>query len=367
MKHINILFLARSLEKGGSERQLFYLIRELLKKKSYTINIVSVSGGYYESEYKKLGITPIIFTKSTTEKKSLLRKVKPFFLIPKLMRTIQRINPDIVHSTLFHTNIMTKIGLLFSKKTFKLVCGYRSPLHFYSGLPALEGINMKAVDATIANSKAADADLVAYKDMQSKRNVIYNGFTMPTIDTKKVQALKKTYAGKQLIITVGRMRAEKDYPTNVEVAAKVIAKNSKAHFLYVGDGEESNQIKKRIEKHRIEKHVTLLGKRDDIAELLAASDLFFLPTKIESQSNAVIEAMAAGLPIVTTNIPANREILDGTTLCPVGDVTCMQEAIINILNGITKVDTHTLQKQVKNKHSISTMSSSHIKLYEALL
>ena len=104
---MKILFLTTTLQKGGAEKQLFYLIKGL-KEQNVDITLLSLEDGEYAVKYKKLGVKITILEK--TKSKNI------FKYIPAIKRKIQEIKPDVVHSFLFHTNILLKLTLLIMKK-----------------------------------------------------------------------------------------------------------------------------------------------------------------------------------------------------------------------------------------------------------
>ena len=87
----------------------------------------------------------------------------------------------------------------------------------------------------------------------------------------------------------------------------------------------------KIKLHQ--KFIKILGRRDDILELLEISNVFFMPTLFESQSNSIMEAIYMKKPIVSTKIPANYELVKNGFLCDLKDYKTMSKNINLILNG----------------------------------
>jgi glycosyltransferase involved in cell wall biosynthesis len=82
----------------------------------------------------------------------------------------------------------------------------------------------------------------------------------------------------------------------------------------VGEGPERNKLVQQISASPAHSRIHLLGAQTDIPALLARSDIFVLPPLIEGMSNALLEAMAAGLPCITSDLPVNQEVINhGTT------------------------------------------------------
>jgi glycosyltransferase involved in cell wall biosynthesis len=108
-----------------------------------------------------------------------------------------------------------------------------------------------------------------------------------------------------------------------------------AHLLLVGDGPLRSALAARIAADRSGDRVTLVGATCDSASYLRASDLFVLPSRAEGMPNALLEALACGLPAVATDVPGSREVLEGGgdagRLVPVGDPTALAEAIARLV------------------------------------
>lgn len=141
--------------------------------------------------------------------------------------------------------------------------------------------------------------------------------------------------GEQLMIThVGRFLAQKNHEGLVRIAEKVIARDRRAHFVLVGDGHLRGMIEDMVRTRNLMKHFTFLGIRSDVEKILSCSDIFFFPSLWEGIPVAVLEAMAAYLPVVGSDPPEMREtVLDGETglLWPVHDEEGMAEQVLDLM------------------------------------
>ncbi|MDY6885885.1 MAG: glycosyltransferase family 4 protein, partial [Pseudomonadota bacterium] len=117
-------------------------------------------------------------------------------------------------------------------------------------------------------------------------------------------------------INVGRQEYQKNQAALVSAFKNLKGKNFK--LVIVGrEGEETAKINQAISKNDLFKEVEILGFRHDVTDLLQASDIFLFPSFIEGAAGAVIEAMAASLPVIASDIPPHRELLsnkDGVLL-----------------------------------------------------
>ena len=108
------------------------------------------------------------------------------------------------------------------------------------------------------------------------------------------------------------------------------------------EGEEKNNLFNQIKNYSSKDSILFLGRRDDVPALLKLSNLFILPTLFEGQSNAILEAMAAGIPVITTDIPENQELVtDKKTgiLVPIKNSPLLAKAINGLLGD---------EQQIKN-------------------
>lgn len=357
MKKIKILYLITSLDKGGAETQLFRLVSNLKKKKDIELKVVSIKGGYFEEKLKEEGIDVEIISNNLS-----------YFKLPqyisKLKKIIKEFKPNIVHSFLFHTNILMKISLFFMKKDFKLITSYRADIRDFKLLYFLEKVNKNNVDLAISNTNAAFIGMnKLFK--KSKKLVISNGIDISkSAKIKPNLQLGKKLKNKKIILTVANFRDEKDYRTNVLTCQELLKTRQDFCFIYIGTGPKQNEIKKLVSDLNLEKVILFLNRREDILQIMKISNVFFLPTKCEGQSNVMLEAMSMKLPIVTTNIEAVLELGGELFLSEPEDNISMAKNINNILLG--KYDKKILIKNythVKKNYSIKSMVDGYYREY----
>jgi glycosyltransferase involved in cell wall biosynthesis len=137
------------------------------------------------------------------------------------------------------------------------------------------------------------------------------------------------------IVTVARLAEQKGHRVLIEAAPEVIEAHPRTRFLIVGGGPLAGELAARIQANGLQDHVRLLGERGDVPELLAASDLFVLPSFFEGLPLSLLEAYAAGLPIVACRAPGTVEaVIDDETalMVPPGDAAELSAAITRVLS-----------------------------------
>jgi glycosyltransferase involved in cell wall biosynthesis len=138
--------------------------------------------------------------------------------------------------------------------------------------------------------------------------------------------------GRPRLVTVGRLKAPKDFATLVRAFAALPSNSFEA--LIVGDGPERPVVEAEVERLGLGRAVRLLGERQDVPALLAGSDVFVLSSASEGLPLSVEEAMAAGLPVVASAVGGVPEVVvEGETgfLVPPGDVDRLAAALGRLL------------------------------------
>ncbi len=175
-----------------------------------------------------------------------------------------------------------------------------------------------------------------------------------------------------LIGTVAILRAKKGHAEILDAAPAVLARFPEAHFVFAGDGPQTENLKARIAAEGLDGRVHLLGLRRDVTNVLESLDLFVLPTHQEALGTAFIEAAALGVPAIGTNIDGVPEIVqDGSTglLVPPHDGKALGEAIISLLADPERraAMSRTASEFVRRQFSREKMAEGMEALYQRLL
>ena len=168
---------------------------------------------------------------------------------------------------------------------------------------------------------------------------IYSGidlleFDRPSLDVAKKKSELGLPTGVPVVGTVGRLSSQKNPEGLLLAAQKVIQRMPEARFLIVGDGPLRSRVEESIRAMGISGNVVLTGIRHDIPELMAILDLFVLSSLWEGLPRVLPQAMAAGKPVVCTNVDGNMEaILNGVNglLVPPRDADALAHAILQLL------------------------------------
>jgi glycosyltransferase involved in cell wall biosynthesis len=218
----------------------------------------------------------------------------------------------------------------------------------------------------VANSQAAADRLLLERVPQEKIAVIPNGLNLQQFKPRQARSpLRK-------VIVVANLRAEKGHDVLVDAAAIVGRRFPDATFEIVGDGPERARLVARAREAGVAGVCTFLGHRDDVPARLGASDIFVLPSRSEAFPNAVLEAMATGLPVVASGVGGILELVDdGRTglLVPSDDPAALADRLCGLMANPSLGATlgGAARAEVEGHYSFDRMVSAFDQLYASEL
>jgi N-acetyl-alpha-D-glucosaminyl L-malate synthase BshA len=191
-------------------------------------------------------------------------------------------------------------------------------------------------DAITAVSENLRAETYKSFTITKEIEVIYNFVDVTRFSKKPIDAFRQVIApnGEKIVVHASNFRKVKRVQDVVKIFAEVRSKMP-AKLLMVGDGPERPSMEKLAKDLGVFDDVRFLGKQEQMEEILVVSDLFLLPSEYESFGLAALEAMAAGMPVISSNAGGLPEInIHGETgfLADVGDVQRMSEYAVEILS-----------------------------------
>jgi glycosyltransferase involved in cell wall biosynthesis len=253
--------------------------------------------------------------------------------VPGLVRLLRRERPDVFHAHM-SSPVACKWGLaaaVLARVPAVLgtvqVGAYEPPNRSaYWQLRALA----RAVDRYLAVSGEIAAELTERLHWPAEKvEVAYNAVDVERAAVPAPPGLRAQLGGSEtrpLVLTPARLDAQKGHGVLLEAIAAV----PDAHFLFAGDGPARGALEARADELGVADRVSFLGRREDVPQLLAACDVFALPSLYEGSSLAVLEAMAAGTAIVSSAIGGTEELIeDGRSglLVPPGDAPALAAAL----------------------------------------
>jgi len=310
-----IVFLIRSLNYGGSERQLVALAKGLHERQYGVTVAVFYSDGPLERELREAGV-----------RVRGLDKGGRWDLLGFLLRLVQLLReekPDTLYGFLASSNTLSALLKPIFWRT-RMVWGVRASnvdLARYDRLSRLSyGVERRLsrfADLIVANSRAGSSYAVAHGFPKSKMVVIPNGidterFRPDPDERRRVRAEWGIEEGDKLIGTVGRLDPMKDHPTFLRAAAMLSRKRGDVRFVCVGDGpaDYRRELSALSEELGLAQRLFWVGAREDIPAVYNALDIVTSTSAYgEGFSNIIGEAMACGVPCVATDVGDSAWIL----------------------------------------------------------
>lgn len=227
-------------------------------------------------------------------------------------------------------------------------------------------------DAITAVSHDLRAETYNHFKIEKEIEVIHNFVDVHRFTRKPIDAFKKVMApgGERILLHASNFRKLKRVQDVVKIFYNV-QKEIPSKLLFVGDGPERQHAEKLCRELQIFNDVSFVGKQEQMEDIMAIADLFLLPSEYESFGLAALEAMAAGIPVVSTNAGGLKEInIQGKTgfMANVGDIDTMSNYALDILKD-TKV-LHEFKKRAleqAKKFDITNIVPLYEKLYERVL
>jgi len=163
--------------------------------------------------------------------------------------------------------------------------------------------------------------------------VIYNGLTIPG----KIEAkdFSQRFPGKKIIYSAGRLSEQKGFSDMIEAAALLSEQRRDLVFLVSGEGKLKDTLRQQIHAHNLDESFFLEGFTPDIYPWLKGCDLFVLASLFEGMPNVVMEAMAAGTPVIATDVNGARELMEDRKtglVIPPADPSALAEAISSLID-----------------------------------
>jgi L-malate glycosyltransferase len=370
----NVLQFIGSFHQGGSERQAVQLTRLLHEDKTHNIFAATLNKeGVLLGEVEKIGLPEIPeFKLASFYDANFVRQLK------LCARFIKQNNIEIVHTHDFYTNIFGITAARLAKVNVK-IASKRETGGMRSGLQKLiEKRIFKMADKIVANSESVKQYLIGESISAAKINVIYNGLDLQRL-TSKITDRKKICEeiglpdaeNIKFITLVANLRhAVKNQPMFLRVAEKVLRKFPETHFVIAGEGEFKTDLERLANELKITENTHFIGRCRIVPELLSISFACVLTSFNEGFSNSILEYMAAGKPVVATNVGgASEAIIENETgfLVASGDAQTMAKRLIELLGQSEKAKKFGEKgKQiVEGKFSLKAQLLQTLALYES--
>ncbi len=371
-----VLFVLRTLKTGGTERQTELLIRGLHPGFFHCWVFALESEGPLAEVCRQLGVPVVSGGLAAGDLER--RPWKALAAEWRLLVLLRRLRPMVVQGYLPLVTFMAALAGRLSRVplviTGRRALGTHQERHPL--LKPLDGLAACLSHRVTVNSRAVAEDVLRRHRLDRRKlALIYNGLATERIGSgpERREAARRALEisrDEKVVITVANLLPYKGHRDLFEAAALVVAGCPEARFLLAGEDRGIlKDLARQSEALGIRHRVRFLGSRDDVFDLLAAADLCAVPSREEGFSNVILEAMAAGLPVVATRVGGNPEaVLEGQTgyLVPPRDPRLLAERILDLLGDPPRAKAWGLKgrERVLALFSAERMVHEHLALYQ---
>ena len=345
---MKLTFVTATLTSGGSER-VMSIVANKMQERGYEVEIICLNDQivFYPIN-EGIKITHVEVEAGT---KSLPKKLWWF------RKYIQKTQPDVVIA--FMVSVYTVTLLALMGVDIPVISSVRND-PAYSNLR--KKITRKILLPRSAHVVVQTQQIKEFfsKNIQKMTTVIYNPVNELVFEVK-VERLKVKEDGLKVkdreevkgeerlnrIISVGRLYPQKDQKMMIEAFAKVSEKHPDWKLVIFGEGPERGALELLVERLKVKDKVSLPGRSGNIIDELNKSKIFCLSSVYEGMSNALVEAICVGLPIVTTKVSGTEELIkngENGFIVNIGDKESMAKALTKI------IEDENLQKQFSEKN-----------------
>lgn len=225
-----------------------------------------------------------------------------------------------------------------------------------------------ALDDTM-QAEALEAGFDSRRLLRMNNGIEFSSFSSTRTKEEAKSALG--LAGKVIMLFMGRLSEQKSLPTLLNAFSAARKNSPTLHLLLLGDGPSRPDLEFQAEGLGISAHVTFAGSQRDVRPYLEAADVFALPSVSEGISNALLEAMSAGLACVATPVGGNAEVLDAGAcgiLLPPRDESAWAAALADLGNDSQRRERlgAAARQRVRERYDFSVVGSQYESLYREL-
>lgn len=321
MNTTKLLVSCGTLGSGGAERVLSILSKGFADAYGSVEYLMWVENDVFYQIDPRVKITSL---EEISGKRGRLRE------LPAFRRYVSESKPDVVLSFLTPFSLLV-LCALWGKKT-KVIVAERNAPHYIKGGKLMEWIRdllFRRAAGVLVQTKESSTGYHSF--LRKKITTIYNPLFMPSDEVGSAV----THPKQNLLVSVGRLSPQKDQLTMIKAFKKFQTSHPDYQLIIYGEGECREQIEKAIQEAGLSEGVSLPGANSRVWDKMKPARAFVLSSIAEGLSNAMLEALCMGLPVVSTAVPgANEFIVDGQNgyLVPIGDAEALAERLCLVID-----------------------------------
>lgn len=353
------------LQLGGTERQVA-LLAEGLRRRGIEVTVISLfEGGPRADEMRATGIPVLIagLPRLRRDPRNLLNLAR----YGRVLTWLRTLRPQVVHAFLYHAYVLTPPAARGAGVPV-LVAGRRSLADFKNGSRlafGLERVATRMTDLIVANCEAVRDDTIRQERLNPDKIVVVRNGLPPSAFADRVPADLGTRS--PVVLCVANLIGYKGHRYLLKAATILRRRGVDFSLVLVGDGPQRGRLERLAAELQLP--ARFLGARSDVPALLAAADIVVLASLHEGLSNSLLEAMAAGKPVVATDVGGNREALDEAGLIvPPADTVGLASAMERLLRNpeLARRLGDLARRRASTVFPIGAMVDQHIEIYESL-
>lgn len=368
LNRMKIALIIPTMVRGGAEKQVV-LLASGLHDAGHDVRVMLLThDGPRSEDLHRAGVPVELIGKRFKADPTALWRLKT---------AIQRFQPDVVHTWLFAANSFGRVaakmaGVRTIIASERCVDPWKRRWHFL-----IDRRLARFSNAITTNSTGVRDFYAAHGIDPDRFEIIPNGIDsgagagLHPISRDDAFARLEVPTDRKLIVAVGRLWPQKRIRDLIWAGELIATLRQDTTLVIIGDGPQQNELMRYRDAVSQIEHVRFAGQRDDVASLLPHADAFWIASEYEGQSNAVIEAMLAGVPVIASDIPGNRDlVVDGQT----GELfTLGNEAeLVRKTNELwmhpesIEIITAAARQRIQTQFTVAEMVRKHIELYQRL-
>jgi glycosyltransferase involved in cell wall biosynthesis len=377
-KPTKIAFLLPNVESGGTERHVLALARSLPPERYDLSLFTTAGGGRLHPEFAAL-MPVTVFGDPRQGRRFRTGPLEQLRTIAALARIFRRATPDILHCYLPAANVIGPVAARLAGVP-RVVVSKRALCDYKARFPLLrrvEPVGNRLADVVLVNSDAVRRDVERTESgCAGKFRKVYNGVAPVEPFSPEARAAFRAREGVPadalVVLAVSNFYPYKGHAELMAAAPAVLSRFPAARFVLVGrDAGTLAETRRLAEATGFGDRFLFPGDRSDVPDFLRAADLFVHPSREEGFSNAILEAMAAGLPVAAFAVGGNPEAVDdGKTglLAPPRDAARLADAIAALLadDGARARMGEAGRRAAGERFSMARMVGEMTAIYDAL-
>jgi glycosyltransferase involved in cell wall biosynthesis len=313
------------LDPGGAERALVQIVTRL-DRQQWTPRVYCLAGrGKLADGLKAAGI----------EVECLNARSKwDVRVVGRLAANLRQFRPALLQTFLFHANIAGRLAARRAGVPV-VVSGVRVSEHDARWRMRMDRWTNRLVTHNVCVSTAIAERYRGLGIPDRKLSVIPNGVEVAAFESAAPADLSEfgIPAGSRILLAIGRLHPQKGFDQLIDAVGPILKDHPDVHLLIVGEGPQRPLLEQKIAASDQHTRMHLTGRRDDIAGLLRACSLFVLSSRWEGMPNVLLEALAAGVPVVATDVEGVRDIVEDA----VSGVIVPRESTFELRTAVTRL------------------------------